>query len=259
MVFLFWILLFDETIMAKSVMAINYITMTRDEKLGRVITALVHVPECRLDLIRDLAIRLAGINGDKLEIEIKDCLAEEFGLNNNQVTQEEGSKSTSSILELVSTFIVPATYSKFIANDKFVVNTERNAPVRISAVWGNFTSLFLFGEGKIEDPISEQTLRYHKLRKTSVASSIITELGGEAKAITTLTEVFSLMKNQRDGEDGVLLNNGRANVFNVLDNTNILSMVSARWRGDGWSVDARSIGSSHKLNNGCRVFTRVTS
>src|SRR3989338_8612659 len=65
-------------------------------------------------------------------------------------------------------------------------NIKRNAPVKISAVWYDFTALFLSGDGKTEDPISEQTLRYCKLRQSSVDDPIITELGGEAKAETTL-------------------------------------------------------------------------
>ncbi|HEY4508792.1 MAG TPA: hypothetical protein VJC13_00725, partial [Candidatus Paceibacterota bacterium] len=43
-------------------------------------------------------------------------------------------KATPSILELVSTVKVSATTGKFVAKDRFVVNTKRNAPVKISAV-----------------------------------------------------------------------------------------------------------------------------
>jgi len=163
------------------------------------------------------------------------------------------------LLELVSTVVVSATTSKFVAKDKFVVNTKRNAPVKISAVWDNFTSWFLSGDGKTEDPISEQTLHYHKLRKSSVDSPIITELGGEEKSETTLTEMFSLMEKQKNGEDGVLLNNGYANIFYIRDQNGVLRAVRVRWRDDGWYVFALSVVISDGWSDGYRVFSRKPS
>ena len=108
-----------------------------------------------------------------------------------QVTQVAEPKPTPSILELVSTIVVNATTGKFVAKEKFVRYTGRKAKVKISYLGDNFTEWFLSGSGKTEDPISEQTLRYHKLRKSSVDGPIITELGGEAKAETTLSEMLA--------------------------------------------------------------------
>ena len=113
-------------------------------------------------------------------------------------------KPTPSLLELVSTVAVSATSGQFVAKEKFVLDTYHKAKVKISYLGDNFTTWFMSGKGKTEDPISETTLRYHKLRLSSVDGPIITELGGEAKAETTLSEMFSLMEKQKKGEDGVL-------------------------------------------------------
>ncbi len=160
------------------------------------------------------------------------------------------------LLESIGLVIIPATTEPFVAKDKFVVNTKRNATVKISAVWDNFTSWFLSGAGKTEDPIGEQTLRYHKLRKSSVDGPIITELGGEVKVETTLSEMFSLMEKQKHGEDGVLLNNGYANIFYIRDQNGVLRAVCVDWVGDGWYVRAGSVERPGGWSGGNRVFSR---
>lgn len=163
---------------------------------------------------------------------------------------------TPSILELVSTVVVSATTSKFVAKDKFVINTKRNAPVKISYLGDNFTSWFLNGDGKTEDAIMEQTLRYHKLRQSSVDGPIIAELGGAGKSETTLSEMFSLMEKQGKGEDGVLLNNGYANIFYIKDDAGVLRTVFVYWVGDGWYVRADSVESPGRWSGGRQVFSR---
>jgi hypothetical protein len=201
-------------------------------------------------------VNLGGQEGDQWEEELKKFLRKEPCWSNGQVAQVTQPKTKPSIFELVSTVVVSATTSKFVAKDKFVVNTKRNAPVKISAVWDNFTSWFLSGEGKTEDPISEQTLRYHKLRKSSVDGPIITELGGEEKSETTLTEMFSLMEKQKNGEGGVLLNNGYANIFYIRDQNRVLRAVYVRWSDDGWNVNAFSVERPDGWDDGHRVFSR---
>jgi hypothetical protein len=160
------------------------------------------------------------------------------------------------ILEFISTIVVPATTTKFVAKNKFVVNTDDNAQVKIFCVWDNFTTWFLSGKGKTEGPITEQTLRYHKLRTSSVDGPIITELGGKAKAETTLSEMFSLMERQKGGEAGVLLTNGYANIFYAKDTSGTLRAVGVGWYGDGWYVYARSVEYPRDWSDGFRVFSR---
>lgn len=164
---------------------------------------------------------------------------------------------TPSILELVSTIVVNATTGKFVAKEKFVRDTGCKAKVKISYLGDNFTEWFLFsGSGKTEDPTSEQTLRYHKLRKSSVDGPIITEIGGEEKSETTLTEMFFLMEKQGNGEAGVLLNNGYVNIFYIRDQKGVLRAVYVYWSDGGWDVRANSVEYPYGWNDGDQVFSR---
>jgi len=161
-----------------------------------------------------------------------------------------------SILELVSTVVIPATIAKFVAKDKFVINTKRNASVKISSLGDNFTGWFLSGDSKIEDPISAQTFCCHKLRKSSANGPIIKELGGEAKAEAILSEMFSLLEKQGHGEEGILLTNGWANIFYIRDLAGVLRVVFVRWCDGDWFVSAYAVESPRVWGGGGRVFSR---
>lgn len=163
-------------------------------------------------------------------------------------------KKSELLLEMVGTVKIPTT-SKFIAKDRFVVNTDDNAPVKIGGLSGNFTEWFLKGEGKTEEPISEHTLRYARLRQSSVDTPIIAELGGETKAETTLSATFSLMEKQKSGGDGALLNNGYANIFYIRDQNNTLRAVGVGWRDVGWFMLAYPVEIPGGWNDGFRVFS----
>lgn len=176
-------------------------------------------------------------------------------IKNAATTLRETAGTTPSILELVSTIVVNATTSKFIARERFVINTKDDAPVKISYLGDNFKAWFL-NDGKTEDPMSVRTLCYHKLRQSSVDGSIITELGGEAKAETSLSEMFAFLEKQKHGEDGVLLNNGYANIFYTKDSAGVLRSVYARWYDDGWRVSADSVEGPGRWHDGYQVFSR---
>jgi len=206
--------------------------------------------------LNQLIVNLGGQDGDQWEQQLKQFLRKEPCWTSGHVTQATQPKPAPSILELVSTIVVSATTVKLVAKEKFVINTKRNAPVKISYLGDNFKAWFLNGVGKTEDLISEQTLRYHKLRQPSVDGPIIVELGGEAKAETTLSEMFSLMEKQKHGEDGVLLNNGWANIFYIKDNAGVLRAVLVFWDGDGWYVRAVSVEDPRRWFVGDLVFSR---
>ena len=160
-------------------------------------------------------------------------------------------------LELVSTFIVPATI-KFLAIEKFVCDISSKAKVKINYIDNNFKEWFLSDDGKIEDPIGGDILRYFKLRKSSLDSFIMKELGGKAKAETTLSKMFSLMENKKNGESGILLDNGSANIFYIKDKNAVLRAVCVYWDSVGWMIKARSVGSPNECNGGSRVFSRYS-
>jgi hypothetical protein len=160
------------------------------------------------------------------------------------------------LLEFIDTTVVPASAERFVAGEKFAVNTADNAEVKIGYLSGNFSLWFL---GKTEEPVDGQTLNYAKLRKQSVDGPILSELGGEEKAETTLAEMFSLMKKQGKGEAGVLLMNGYANIYYIRDESGVLRAVIVYWYCDGWRVYALSVEHPDVWDAGDQVFSRKPS
>lgn len=148
------------------------------------------------------------------------------------------------------------TSSKFVAKEKFVRDTGNDAKVKINYLGDNFTKWFLAGSGKIERPMGKQTLCYGDLKKASVDVPIITELGGAKKAETSLTELFSLMEKQGNGEGGALLTNGWTNIFYIKDMQGVLRAVYVDWNADGWGVLADVVSDPREWNDGYRVFSR---
>ena len=160
------------------------------------------------------------------------------------------------LLEPVGTVTTSATTTAFVAKEKLVLDTSNKAKVKISYLGDNLKACFLSGKGKTEDPISEQTLRYGKLRKASVDMPIVNELGGEAKAETTFSEIYDLMVKQPKGEKGALLNNGWANIFYVRDQNGVLRAVVMYWRDDGWHLHAYPFECPGRWCGGGQVFSR---
>ncbi|TSC62956.1 MAG: Uncharacterized protein G01um101448_61 [Parcubacteria group bacterium Gr01-1014_48] len=167
-----------------------------------------------------------------------------------------GQLAMNSILEFISTVIVPATTCTFVAREEFVRDTSENAEVSIRYLGDNFTEWFLKGNGKIENAMAEQVLRYAKLQKPSVDGPIIAELGGEATAEMSLTTMFSLMREQGHGQPGVLLNNGYINIFYIRDTGGVLRTVIAHWLDGGWLVHAGSVEHPLRWRGSGQVFSR---
>ncbi len=159
--------------------------------------------------------------------------------------------------QLVGTVVVPATTKRFIAKEKFLINTKHYAPVKINYIGEDFIAWFLNGDGKIEDRISEQHLCYHKVPQCSTTGSIIAELGGEAKVETTLSEMFSLIEKQKNRESGPLLNNGLGNLFYVRDQRNVLRVIDVGWQDNGWYIIAYPVKGLGKWHGLGQVFSRV--
>ena len=148
---------------------------------------------------------------------------------------------------------VPATTEKFVAQDKFKVDTGKEAKVKISYLEDDFKREFL---GKVEGPFAGSIICGRKLEKKSVDGPILQELGGNETAETTLTEMYAAMAAQPNGEDGCLLNNGRANIFYIKKFTGTLRAVRVYWLGVGWFVRASSVENPLEWGAGFRVFSR---
>lgn len=149
---------------------------------------------------------------------------------------------------------IPAATEPFIAKDKFIKDSKE---VKFYGIWGNFTKWFLEGDGVVDDPAEACEFRYANLTRPSVDESIIEELGGRAKVESTLVQIFSLLLKQSEGQEGVLLTNGYANIFYVKDLKGELRTVGVYWRSDGWRVDAVSIVDPGDWFAGARVFSPI--
>ncbi len=158
-----------------------------------------------------------------------------------------------SIVNWLGNITLSATTEKFVAASKFVVNTTDATKPKISYLDDDFENWFL---GKTEDQIAEASLWYGVLTESANSQRIIAELGGGAKAETTLTEMFSLMEKQKNGESRTLLNNGWANIFYIKDSSGVLRTVFMAWYDGGWHINARSVGIPHAWGVGYRVFSR---
>jgi len=175
-------------------------------------------------------------------------------------------ESRDKILKHLGTITVPAIAKKFIAKANFVVNKNDDAPVKIAYLGKDFRKWFLktdFREWflrkflrKKEKSILTTSLNYHELLKNSVNGSIIKELGGQAKAPTTLAEIYALMLKQGIERTGGLLVNGWVNVFYVPDVNGRLRAIHLRWRRDGWSIRAFSLENPAGWVAGYRLFSR---
>jgi len=147
-------------------------------------------------------------------------IAQQLGVENIQTAIEMFLRGTveivfKNIIDWLGTTKTTPTTELFIANYKFKLNGGI-----CSYIGDNFQSWF---KGRIEDPLGEKELRFGKLTKNSIDGPIIEELGGKAKAETTLTEVHDQMSKQSNGEEGNLLVNGRWNIFYVPQEVNRIS------------------------------------
>jgi len=158
--------------------------------------------------------------------------------------------------EIIATVTIPATTDKFVAKYKFKVDTSRKAKVKISCLGYNFKNWFL---KKTEEPFPGSTIYGRKLSKNLVDGSILSELGGQEKAETTLSELFIMMERQANGEAGELLTNGYTNIFYVRDITGTLRAAFVFWLGVGWHVDAHSVEDPSAWRAGIQIFSRNSS
>lgn len=164
---------------------------------------------------------------------------------------KEGSK----LLEFGGTVSLPEMSENFVVEDKFRIKEDGGI---ISSLSVTFIEWFLLGRGKIEKPTCPQTLRYENIRRAYNDMDVITELGGEDRAETALSEIFFLIEKQKDGEDGVLLNKdeGGANVFYIRE-YGILFTIRVFW-SYGWCVRAYTKYQG-PWRSGDRVFYRDPS
>ncbi|MFA6295288.1 MAG: hypothetical protein WC666_02590 [Candidatus Paceibacterota bacterium] len=211
--------------------------------------------------LNQLLVNLGGQDGSQWEEEFKKFLRKEPCWSDNQaVAQAVIPEPSLPILKFICKVTIPATTSRFVAKEKFVINKREDALVRISGLGKVFVSCFLDGEGKIEDLLDEQTLCCYGLQRSSKDLPIVHELGGVERSETTLSELFSLLEKQGKGTEGVLLNRTDSNnIFFVRVKEDLFRGVGVRWKTDGWYIGAGEIESSGSHDARSRVFSHHQS
>ncbi len=158
------------------------------------------------------------------------------------------------LFERLSTTIALPAVVNFTASEHFIIDTSKNAKVKISYLSDNFKANFL---PKVEkDEIVAEKLVINKLLEDSFNSAIITALGGEVKIGITLGQFFAAFAKQPNGKKGVLLKNGHAYVGYIRDTYGELWAVGGVWSGIGWDFGAVSIGSPNSWGGGLHFLSR---
>jgi hypothetical protein len=159
------------------------------------------------------------------------------------------------LLRLLGTTAMPARTTVFVARDHFKVALGKKDKVKISFVGDNFIKWFLSGAGKVESPAAAHELAHHELITSSLDTPIVTDLGGEVPAASTLADIWTKMEVQGSGEEGVLLTKSfAANIFYVRDTAGELRVVYVRWYDGGWYVSAFPVSNPSEWDAGYRVF-----
>jgi hypothetical protein len=141
--------------------------------------------------------------------------------------------------------------TRFIVADHF---TKNSSEVKFYGFFGGFEEWFLL---KVEELATVELPKFHHdLKRDSLDTEIIDDLGGKEAAEVTLAGVFGLLKLQPRGESGELLTNGYANIFYVRDIAGELRAVDVYWDVDGWDVDAFRVDGEIGWDAVGRVFSR---
>jgi len=143
---------------------------------------------------------------------------------------------------------IPATTEKFVVADHFKDGVDG-----LNCYVGcNFGSWF---DAKVEEPMSAVTLQGYRLLQGSPSISIIAELGGEKKVETTMSTICALLKKQGNGQAGMLLTDGHANIFYARDIDGVLCGVGVRYCRDYWFVGAFLLEHQVNIGVGAQFFS----
>ncbi|PIT88612.1 MAG: hypothetical protein COU29_02455 [Candidatus Magasanikbacteria bacterium CG10_big_fil_rev_8_21_14_0_10_36_32] len=153
------------------------------------------------------------------------------------------------VLTLIRLYTERVDQEKFVA---FVNFRTDNSKVKFSCISEKFKTWFYGKIEKVKDATIPQS--YHDLRQEASDNEIITNLGNKIQVETTLVGIYKLMRNQRKGEEGILLVDGFANIFYIRDISGVLRAVSLSWCRYGWAVVASQTDYPIRWNVGSRVF-----
>lgn len=146
-------------------------------------------------------------------------------------------KEDANPLEPVETIRV-FTDSNFCINDSFLISEK--PPIQIGWIGEKFQREFLSNTQNKNYETGITTLKIYDLTQKVTDKTIVEQLGGEEKAETSLSQMWSLLKAQGMGQDGPLLINGNSNIFYIKGQNNVLWSISCFWHESigPWRIEA---------------------
>lgn len=141
---------------------------------------------------------------------------------------------------------IPSLTTPFIVKDNFV-----NGKGIKFYFGGNFKNWFM---GQTVESHNATALNSWLLTKNLLDNAVLKGLGDNCE--TTLDVVYALIKNQPNGEEGVLLNNGKSNIFYIKDVSGVLRAVHVYLDGAVWCVGAIFVLNPSVWYEGLQVFSR---
>lgn len=194
--------------------------------------------------------------------DLKQLMAHLQAAIEGNLVDRNGDLFSKSLLKGIGTIVLgPGSEGDFVVREKFVINTGKEDGVKISFIGDNFRDYCL---AKTEQPGVQVELSYWELTRPSSDRAIIAEFDADCNnsSLISLRHVFGLLSRQSNGGEGVLLNDGRANILyvvDVVDARGLICPVTVRFSSNGWKIytdDIYAKSCSHKRDSGSRVFFR---
>lgn len=151
-------------------------------------------------------------------------------------------KVLASLLEFYGEPVKVPTYDRFVAQDKFVIDTHGELP--ISYLDKNFERNFL---DFVENRVKAVTLKQRNLLRRSADGPILSALGGVGKAKIALAHVFDFL---------ITADVSRHFIFYVADGSGTPWALYASWNVRGWHIEANPVTRSGVWVGGRLVVSR---
>jgi hypothetical protein len=139
-----------------------------------------------------------------------------------------------------------APIERFVARDHFAIGGS-NVVIKSTA------EIFVRYFDIVEERVPAADLTVYRLREPTLDTSIIAGLHDRHE--THLSQLWTLLERQGQGEPGPLLTDDESNIFYIRDGQGMLWTVSVSW-ANGWDIDVGSIGAAYPWRSGRQVIGR---
>src|SRR3989344_8703614 len=154
---------------------------------------------------------------------------------------------------------IPALTEPFDPKDKFGVDISETATIKISGLGSNFESWMLT---EVLEARGGYGLEPHILTSDANDEDILQDAERD-DVDTDPAAIHYLVAQQPKGEEGTLLNDGKANIFYVPRKIEeqgkmhaVRRVVYVGWSGSGWYFSAGPVPNECRWSAGNRVFFR---